>query len=342
MIAIVSVVLALASTAPEPAPPLPAAEVRLGWSAPEGCPDAEAIRARIAALTAGRPDGVGTLEIDASVVAQPDGYALRLATTLRGESGLRELSSTECSTLADTVALVAAISLDPGLATDSPGPDEPPSEPTVLEPRLVEPPSTPPDEPAAAPVETVDPTRPTKESGPRLMDRAPRVPAPGLLLRGGLGPELGALPGPSAALRMSVGVAWPRVRLLLAATYLAPRRAEGPGDTAALYQQGSVALLGCGRFGRGAWSLPACAGIEAGGLRADGRGLQTPGTVVGPWLGPAASVGVIRTLRRGGLWLELEGVARSVATRVVIDDTLAFRPSVGSLRLLAGFEFQWR
>lgn len=353
MLAIASLVLALGGDPPEIPPSVPAADYRLEWEAPPGCPDAATIERRVAALTAGRPPGEGTLAVHGRVVVGDGLHTLTLRTTLRGHTGIRQLSSTLCGELAETVALVVAVSLDPSLSVatppastpapapspeprDGPVPDAPVPDPAPLDPAIepVEPPPPSPARAGAPPLED--------REAPPPEDRERPVAPPRLLLRGGLGPELGALPGPTAALRLTVGLRWPRAQLLLAATYLTPRRAEGPGTSAALYQQGMVALLGCGRWSRGAWSVPVCGGLEAGGLRADGRRLQRPRAVVGPWLGPMASVGLTYALRRLGLWLDLEGVARGIATRVVVDDALAFRPSVGSWRTIAGIEFSWR
>lgn len=347
MLAASIVVLALASAPAEPEP-LPAterppAEYELRWSAPAGCPDASAVEARIAALTQGRPDGEGTLEVEGEIEGEGEGYTLRLSTSLRGTTGTRELSARACSDLAESAALVVAVTLDPALAGAS-------TEPEPVEPEPVEPSATggvPEPMASAATGERVVEAESSDESAapappPDHLEARPAIPRPSVLLRGGVGPELGALPGLTAALRLGVGLHWSHARLLLLGTYLAPRRAEGPGDSAALYQQGMVSVLTCARISQGPWSLPVCGGVEVGLLRADGRSLPTPRTVSGPWLGPVARVGVARSLGRVGLWLELEGVARAVGTRVVVDQTLAFRPSVGSLRALAGFEIAWR
>lgn len=348
MLAAVPVVLALHAAPAEPLefPSPPAGDYRLTWSAPEGCPDAATIEARIAALTEGRRKGEGTLEVQGEVRELEDRFALRLTTSLRGITGTRELTTRTCAELGESVALVVAISLDPALAGPVSVPEpEGPDDATHDEPNDLDPFERQAPEPIAPDDgETLsdDDLEGMEPAPDRVADDRRPVAGTGVLLRAGLGPELGALPGPTAALRLAVGMHWPHARVLLEGTYLTPRRADGPGGSAALYQQGTVAALGCARLGPRPWSVPLCGGIEAGGLRADGRGLRTPNTVLGPWLGPVARVGALREIGPVGLWLELEGVARVIATRVVIDQQLAFRPSVGSLRLLAGFEIGWR
>ncbi len=335
--------LMLGGSSPEPSLP-PPADIRLQWRAPDDCPDAAAIEARVAQLTEGRPDGVGTLDVSGMVTADEGRYHLTLTTSHRGRTGVRELSSAYCNELAETVALVVAVSMEPALATEH---EVPPSRPEPATELVPEPTGeAPPDiSEGSADLRSEPPVEAVRDDSVLPASRAerrPRIPSPQPLVRAGLGPELGALPGVTAAVRVAVGIGWPRARVMLEATYLTPRRAEGPGGSAGLYQQGTASLLGCGRLATGPWSFPLCGGLEAGGLRVDGRGLQTPRSRVGPWLGPLARAGVVRSFGRAGLWLDLEGVARGVATRVVVNETLAFRPAIGSLRLLAGFEYSWR
>ncbi|MCA9656216.1 MAG: hypothetical protein KC501_40300, partial [Myxococcales bacterium] len=203
MIAALTVVLALGSAPAELDPPLrselPPADYALQWSAPAGCPDAAAVEARIAALTAGRPEGEGTLEVEGTVSAFEGGFSLRLTTSLRGRTGTRELSARACDDLADSAALVVAVTLDPALSgsgADEPEPESTPDEDGVPDPEPTPEPAGPRSTPERHEAPAVE-DRPAERTEPR-----PSLPRPGLLLRGGLGPELGALPGVTAALRL--------------------------------------------------------------------------------------------------------------------------------------------
>ncbi|MEM7152518.1 MAG: hypothetical protein AAF799_06740 [Myxococcota bacterium] len=321
---------------PEIVPPdPPAADYVLDWEAPASCPDASTIEARVAALTAGQEHGEGTLEIVGRVQEQGAGFVLTLTTTLRETSGERQLQSTRCAELAETVALVVAVSLDPTVSGSAPRKDETEeSEAGVPDPS---------EEAQAEEPQEVRPSRTTSSTPERSERRRParRWNRPGPILRAGVGPEWGALPGITAGLRLAIGMGWPSLRVMVVGSYLTPRRDEGPPPSAALHQQGMVGVLGCGVPRVGAWAWPLCAGIEAGGVRIDGRGLQQPRTFVGPWLGPVASAGVVRRVGRVGLWLDVEGVVRGVATQVFISESLIFRPRAGSLRALAGVEISW-
>ncbi len=344
---IVSILASSPVSAEPPAPP--AADYALTWDAPAQCPDRAEIERRISALTAGREDGEGTLVVDAVVSSTDTGFALAITTTLRGETGRREVSSSTCESLADTLALVVAVSLDPAVdGRSGPAPDP---EPAVADPPTDGDETLPPPPEAGGPdpiaeAATLEITReptPHTSAPTETSTRGSRsVPGPGMLLRLGLGPEIGALPGVSAAIRVGVGLAWTHARVLAVGTYLTPRRTVGPDDATARYQQGMAALIGCGRLVREAWSVPLCAGVEAGGLRAVGLGGGASGRALGPWLGPLGRVGVARELATGALWLDAEAVGRGVGTRVSVDEDLVFRPSAVSLRVLAGFEISWR
>ncbi len=327
----------------DPQPEPPPADYALRWEAPAGCPDATTVEARIAAMTSGRPEGRDTLQVDATISEGDDGFALVLTTTLRGEAEIRRVNSGRCDSLVDTVTLVVAVSLDPVLG----GVRHTVPEPTPA--AVAQRPAT--EHPGAAPlllgseVMTPRPGEALGRDSPGRRILAPqrdsperRILAPQLVLRAGLGPEFGALPTATLGTRLAVGVGWAHVRILAAGTFLVPRRSEGPEDTASLVQMGTGALIGCGRGVWGRWSMPACLGVEAGGMRATSRGLPIARTAGGPWVGPLASLGVLRKWRRVGAWADLEVVGRAVATRVIIDHNVAFSPAAVSARLWAGIE----
>ncbi len=326
-LALASVLWALARAAPEvdvPPPPLPA-DYRLVVRAPPECPDADSIRRQVRTLLSGPPLGEGVMDVEAIIELREPGYALTLTTSFAGAQGQRALAAERCSELADAIAIVVAVALEPGV------------EPVVIQdaPAIAPPREPDPPEPDPPDPEVVAQPEPEPEPEP---EPAPERAQPRPFLRLGLGPEHGALPRVTAGLHAAAGVVWPHVRLELRAIYLAPQRHAGPAPLVALYQQGAVGAAACAR----AWLLrtevPLCGGVEAGALRIDSRGLSPSQTLHGGWFGPLLSAGFARHGPRWGGWISADAVLRAVGARILVDDRAAFSSGLVSLRLVAGVE----
>lgn len=307
------------------------AEYSLDWQAPPECPSAAEIEAQVGALTDEQLDGEGTMLVRGVVRHDDAGpYRLELTTTVGEREAVRELEASDCIDLGQAVALVVAVTLVPSLGEapePEPEPEAEPEPPVTVEPvEIPQPPSS----PAAPPEPRAEPVRPRRGITP-----------PAALFRAGLGLDVGGSPAPTFASRLALGAAWTHLRVALEGTHLAPQRADGlVGAADGLVQQGTAGLVGCGVVALQPWSFPICGGVEAGFLRADSRGLAPRRTSGGAVLSPLARIGVVRHWRHVGLWMDVEGLARAVSTRVVLEGEEIFRPAPGSVRFLAGIEFR--
>lgn len=116
-----------------------------------------------------------------------------------------------------------------------------------------------------------------------------RRPAAALRLHGGA--EVGALPGPTGAVGLALGLLWPRLRVELQGTVLAPRTTTGmtPPVTASLY---SGAVHGCARPGRRAIEVLICVGLELGAMRGETSGVPGARAAAAFWLAAVLAPGL--------------------------------------------------
>ena len=328
-------VLSLLAAVQEPAP---SDVADVAWSAPPECPDREALLAALARRR-GRPLAVGELTIDARIVGAPGrGYTLRLTLASAATRELREIRDPSCAVLTDAAALRAVIMLESAPLVPAPGFE-------------LAPPDAPPPTAPAAPTPT--PSPPTSTPAPIVL--VPATPSnvpedmsrgPGLALRLLGGAELGATPKPTGAVGLAVGLLWPRARLELHATALAPRSESlSPGQVQAGLFAG--AAHGCGRLGRGALEFPLCLGLELGALRGAVRGLPGGRAAAGLWGAAVLGPGLVwhASRRRGlgvGLQLVLAPVRPGFQQGAGDSARTLFTPSRASGRLWFGLELRLR
>lgn len=299
------------------------------WAAPSECPNREVLVAGISRRL-GRPLAAGEAKVDARVTGDKfRGYTLDLALSAGGRGETRRVQDPSCAALSEAAALrvVAAIEAPDVVPTPEPAPVQEPE--TAQEPTL-----------EVVPAEAIK-TSPMPEPAPGPEDRSSRGRAPGGLLRLQGGLELGALPGPrgvgpAGAVGLGLGLLWPRVRLELQGTVLAPR-SDGVVK-AGLY---AGAVHGCGRLGRERLEVPLCLGLEVGALRA-----SRPQVGANWWLAVVVGPGLAWHLSsRISVWGSLQlAVAplRPVFTDGTGKDDPLFTPSVASGRLLVGVELRLR
>jgi hypothetical protein len=115
-------------------------DLSLGWQAPAGCPDQDALLTRVAELLGARggQQSHEPLDVSASVLRLPSGFRAELRTTQRGAERIRTLEAATCSEVTEASAVVIALALSP-------------PEPTVAPPAPLPPPA-----PAPAPAEASD------------------------------------------------------------------------------------------------------------------------------------------------------------------------------------------
>jgi hypothetical protein len=272
----------------------------LDWNAPASCPTRADVIARIRSYIPAIDEPPlqvprARLRVDASVEQLADAWTVRL--DMSGEDGSteRSFSAASCEELADAVALVAAVSLDPVVVAREIA-DDPPA--VVAEQPV---------EPAAEPTNDLEPAPPVLEPSPSRLEPTPDEIDPSrdrnfqIGLRvfggGGFGPTAtgyGAL-GAGAAL---FGRLW---RWSLDGGGWLPRTIRSE-QAAGRFWGWWLGTRGCVVPSRRSIEFPICAGLELGQVRATGLApaLNTRAANY-PWV--AASIG-------GGVtWVIIERVA---------------------------------
>ncbi|MFZ6177539.1 hypothetical protein [Nannocystis pusilla] len=361
-----SVLLLLGALAQVPGPP--ADDVL--WSAPAGCPGRDALLAEVVARRGRALEPGQARVVGHATVVGPRRYRLDLDLEVRGRRDHRALFAHSCEALVDAAVLVITLALDADRQPAAGSPESPAREPT---PDATVPEPTAPVEPAPAPGASLEPAPPVAGApqstgppapvagapqstgtpaplararaaapAPELAPPAPRHHPGGFLRLHGLG-ELGALPGPTGGLGLAGGLLWPRFRLELHATYLAPRTADRSGtEVRASLLAG--AALGCVRLGdRRVFELPLCLGLEAGGIPLAADGPVGHKTAIGRWLAGTVGVGAaVRVHPRVALFAMLQGLAALQRGTFVVrragTDVVLFDPGVASARLALGVE----
>lgn len=248
-------------------------QVQLEWRAPAECPQLEDVRARVDRSMA--RDAAGTIAARGEVVATGDRerpWALRLRLAASSGTAERELDGRSCEALADAAALMIAMAASGGGAASSievPEPEAPP--PAVVPP--IEPPALDAAEPqVSTPTATVE-TRSADVVTPRSSSpEAARRTTTRIAVELGVGGGFDglAVPGIGGAVSGFVGLHWPRLRVRAFVLHAVVREV---GDTpSARHRMTSGGLAACGFGNVGRWALGACGHVEAGRLRAEGRG----------------------------------------------------------------------
>jgi hypothetical protein len=283
----------------------PAVDVQ--WTAPAECPSDPDVEARVRDLVGPETGLAGGAT--ANVVASGDRFAASI--TLRSDRGTttRSFAADSCDALADAVALVIAVGLDP-LAVSTIVRDV---APTIAPPPAIDPTTTTVTEPEPIPPRVVPRSRP-----------APRR-RPAIGLRGfahgtatlGIFPDVGGLAGGGLALTLD------RARLELVGHHEVGRRFTHPSapNSGALIGASAGRLAACWTPSAARFIFPLCAGAEIGAMTARGRGISDRGRVDALW---AAAVPAVRALwfpiRAFGFGLVLEMPIALTRPRFVIDD----------------------
>jgi hypothetical protein len=250
------------------------------WTAPDGCPSADAVEARIDGLLGGRAAErtKQVLRVRAEV-ARDELWRVTLDTLLAEAHGHRTLESSTCEGIANATALIVALMIDP-TAVANHAPEA--SEATERKPTVAPP-------PPLSPVST------------------PRTTF--LLVGAGATGTLGLLPAPDAVLSGEIGAVGPGWRVELRAGYgvrhvSSDERAGGHGE---FHQIVLATLNGCLTGARGIAEVGACADVESGVVHGTGVGTRDASDEYQPWL--AAGAGAFVALR----------VSRSVAFPIHVD-----------------------
>lgn len=334
--------------------PRPAA-IELVYEAPEACPaQADVLRATHALLGGDREAG-SPLHAKAKVVSGTDGrFHLDLELERDGSTSRRTLDSQSCQTLADTTALLIALSYDPEAVERSQASAPPAPSPPV------EPPAPPDPFPAPKPPPVVA-SEATPALAPFVLAPPPSKPERRATIwgfRARLGPSFGVadMPDPhpgvtgAVALRIDAYAVEAAFELGIGSTGTLDQRPDAGADFTLM----TGILRGCRvlapfwpRYPRrpGAPELEGCAGIELGSLAGEGFGVQDPQRGEALWVAPRIDarlgIGVVGPLSFG---LEVGAAFPVDRRRFVItggDATLVVHepgPVAGRLGLAAELE----
>lgn len=287
-VALAAVLVAAAET-PEVAP------VRLAWTAPAECPDADTVLGWVRALAPVEGTAVATGTIDR------EGSDFVLALEISGDVKVsRTLRAPDCMVVGRAAAVVIAVSLDPIAVAQSIAVT------TAITQDVPEP--APIDEPVVPePVRTVAP----RVSAPRPIERSDAAIEYGASI--GVGVEGLLLPsvGPGFAIAPFVGTR--RIHVEATVQYWTPRTTRTPDTDGvqARVQMVSAGLRACPLIERGRLRIPLCAGIDAGAVlaRADGSDVRNADPVTAPWAGVVLAPGVrFAVAPRVSLGVAVEGV----------------------------------
>lgn len=278
-----SVAIALAVLAPAP--------IEIEWNAPPECPAPAELRASVVQLLGGERTRE-PVRAEATVVREGEGYAAQLVLAVGEQRSERRLEASGCAALADAVAVVVAVTVDPVQLLDE--------EREHVEVPEAEPIAEPIAAPIVAPIDV--PEIPSAVVSAPTVERA-RVRAPGVHVRVFGGPDYGATPKITGAIGGAIGLRgrWWRAELDGSFAFARTTSLTMPEDFTAKISRWSIGARGCGVPTRGRIEVPLCAAIEAGQIVGSGTGETIhPQTERRPWIaavvGPALAISVVPRL----------------------------------------------
>ncbi len=306
------------------------------WTAPAECPDLAAVQERVRAI-AGRVPEDAELRVRARVSGPP--WVVQLELARDGVGHERSIEASSCEALADIVAVVVAVALDPVRVASRVelGP--------AIEPaRVVPPPSRPSIGMPATEDATGDPTvsSTAPAAAPKPVTRA--VPMR-LSLRIAGGGEVGATPKGTGGVELALSFTRRRFALELVGRYWIRRTTDVGGGTSLRTELGTVGLRGCWVGAVKRVRLYGCGGLETGDFVArafDVGGAR--GDVHFPWL--AVTLGgalAIRLVEPVSLWLGVDGAAHVLRPQAVLatePPTVLYEVAPVGLRALGGLELR--
>jgi hypothetical protein len=277
----------------------PAAAFSLVWSAPDGCPSEEQVRAEIARLLGGdlRLHEDGDLQAKVTVL-HGSLWSADLATQQGGRVGRRSIEAASCQAVADGIALIIALSIDPDAVTAT----------------------------AEAPRREVPFVADVPANSKRQLRILASVHAQGLA---------GTLPGPDVGVGLGVGLAGARWRTELRWTYGLRRDqvASLASGASGRFNLAGGSLTECLDLGLTKLASGPCAVAEGGRVSVSGYGTAAGFSRHAPWLalggGGFLAVPVGQHLR---ISLEVDVVAPLYRPDYVFDGVpgVVFRaPAVG-------------
>ena len=317
----------------------------LDWDAPAECPDAGYVRRQVDALFAGesRPADSRRVHVDARVTVVRDvdrRYHVALRTVRNETVGERGMEGASCRSLADAVALVIALAMNPSRATEARASTATESTSELLR---ASPASEPTDTSARPAPPVAGATANQAEAVPRSASRvSPRWQG---AVSAGTAADAGSMPGIAYGLALRAMALVGSAGLEGYATYFpgqVGRLAASPteGGTFRLVLGG---LRACYSPRRGDLDVAGCAGFELGSLHADGFGVLHPRPADSLWvagaLGLRASLEIVAPFR---LALDLTMGVPLLRDRFALDQIgVVYQPSPFVGRAFLGPELRF-
>jgi hypothetical protein len=248
-------------------------ETAITWTAPAGCPAADVVRERVIA-NLGRPLRDG--EVGATLAVRKKGRRWKVTMTVRlGEApaGVRTLEAGSCAELAESTALILALTIDPYAGEADPLAGDPVGEPEMIEifePAVAE----------RAEDEEIPPVPDLTRVHVDASEREPRPPMPVVIrARALVGGDLGSLPGTASGWGAAAEVAIGPWSIDAGLQSFAEQRTELSGsmpEVGAIIGLTSVDVRGCYTGGRRPWRAGGCIGADAAVTRSVGFGFDVP------------------------------------------------------------------
>jgi hypothetical protein len=278
-----------------------AASASFAWHAPDVCPSADGMNARLGELLAHRPSATDEWQVTVEIQRAADGFQATIALDGPAGQAQRELSDTSCVALSEAVCVLIALAID---SQDEVAP--------AVEPEIEPPPPAP---------------------APSWWPWA----AGGIAAQVGMLPH--AMVGPVLevglrfdALRLAIRgtlVPWAEARV--------PERPSAGGT----FLAGWAELRGCAAADLAPVELAACGALELGAVTARGFGVSRPGSGESVWVAfGLAGVAAIEVSAGVWLRLEIGGsvpFARPVFTLLEVGTVHRSAPVVGRLAFLMVF-----
>lgn len=248
-----------------------------------GCPSASAIAIDIERLIG--TSSVPQVDVRLELRDTAEGVVGELEYTVAGRVQTRTIPGSSCAEVANAVAVVVAVGVDPVAVQRTVQP--------ILQRPTLEPPPLPP--PPALPSTTEDPEAVAQQQpGAPLSSRSEvaleprprrrRRPWLGAFARGGVG--VGGLPAPMGWVGGGLQLGLGGLRVELSGQHLLAQQIQHPEDesTGADVALTSGRAAGCWTPRVGAFTLGGCAGGDVGAARGSGFGLEEPGTASTLWV----------------------------------------------------------
>jgi hypothetical protein len=286
---------------------LPADAIHITYTAPAGCPSDAAFLWQVRS----RVREVHALATRYEIVVTSDARQVRGVLRVQEESRetVRHLTGASCEEVAEGLALIMALLIDPGAST-APARDLPPATPPASR-EPVQPPKLPPPEGLPEPSDTAVALHPSPPPSPPPSRHVSLEAGGVLFLRNAIAPGVNASGGPFVETEiLGSGLVSPRLRMSVEfgssqPVFVGDGRADFSWTTGILDSCAVVQLV------RSRLALPLCVGLDFGRIVATGSHVPDPQTERKAWLSIDTTARVDWSPADGSWFLELDAGAQT-------------------------------